>query len=177
MSHYPNIMIDIETTGTDPEHSAIIQISAVAFNLEAKTIDVENMFDRCLVMAPDRYWDEGTREWWSQFPDVYAEICLRSEQPNVVMDDFHAWVMERQLLEPAVMWAKPLSFEAPFLTSYFRQFGKTQPFKYWMARDLNSYIHGRGHKHKTFWDSMEFHGDKHNALHDVLHQIQGALTA
>jgi 3' exoribonuclease, RNase T-like len=172
-----DIMVDIETTGTDPAHAAIIQIAAVPFNIVTKEVCADNMFDRCLIPAPGRFWDESTRQWWGkQPPHVLGGISSRMENPEQVIREFAAWI-EGVNYGHVRLWAKPLSFEDPFLQSYFKQFDITYPFKYWKSMDLNSYIEGRGHDRSEFWETIEFEGDKHNALFDVLHQIKGALQA
>lgn len=77
------------------------------------------------------------------------------------------------------LWAKPISFEWPFLQSYMREYGVEFPVAYWNCVDVNSYIDGRrpGNNRKKFWESIEFEGDAHNAIFDVIHQIKGVFAA
>ena len=160
-----NIMVDIETTGIDSSHCAMIQLAAVRFDLDARTVDM-SMFDRCLAIPPGRFWDEGTREWWGkQKPEVIQGIYARMEDPVRVMHDFARWCGEG-----AILWAKPTHFEFPFLQSYAAMTGAQLPFAYWAANDLNSWC--RAHGHDRLDKDLEFEGDEHNALHDVLHQIK-----
>lgn len=167
-------MVDIETTGTDPAHAAIIQIAAVGFSLSDKTVYTERMYDRCLIPPANRFWDESTRSWWQKHSPVLEGIMPRMEDSQAVMNNFHSWLMEFGHVR---LWAKPTSFESPFLESYFRQFGLQNPFKYYESVDLNSYIRGRGHDRDVFWKEIPFEGPEHNALFDVLHQIKGAFSA
>lgn len=171
-------MIDIETTGTDPSHSHVIQISAVRFNLEDLSIDADHMFDRCLLpVGGSRFWDEGTRSWWShQKPGLLNSILDRGEDPETVLKAFSDFVACTRSDKPVRLWAKPISFEWPFLQSYMKEYGVEFPIPYWNCMDLNSYINGRGvDDRKEFWKKIPFDGDAHNALHDVLHQIKGAF--
>ena len=172
-------MVDIETTGIDPSHSHVIQIAAVRFNVEEKTIDTNEMFDQCLRMeAPNRYWDESTRQWWaSQNQDVYQSIMDRSDDPRVVISNFIDFILRTQSHRPVRLWAKPTSFEWPFIQSYWRQYGHRSPLHYRNAIDLNSYITGRGHSIKEFWNTIEQVGNAHDALSDVLTQISAAMRA
>lgn len=175
-----HIMLDIETTGTDPGHSAIIQIAAVRFNPVEKTIDTTSMFDRCLRMLPTRYWSESTREWWlkDEHIPVLRDIMERREDPKVVFQDLQAWIRSGWMLGDACIWAKPISFEWPFLQSYANELDVGLPAHFRNATDLNSYIKGRGHWNlNDFWRGVTFDGDKHNALHDVMYQIKGAMLA
>jgi len=173
-------MIDLETTGTDAAHNHIIQIAAVRFDLEHKTIDTNEMFDRCLhPVGFNRYWDEETRSWWlRQKEGLLDSILNRAEMPENVIRDFADFVGRTKASKPVRLWAKPISFEWPFIQSYMREHRVTFPIGYWNCVDLNSYINGRGHDdRKAFWNNIEFQGDQHNALHDVIHQIQGAFAA
>lgn len=173
---YNHVMVDIETTGTNPVDSAMIQLAGVRFNLEEAEIDMQ-MFDRALAIPQNRYWDEGTREWWGQQdPHIIQGIYSRMEPPERVLRDFTTWVQRD--LDPyedtIYLWAKPISFEYPFLESYCRQFDVVRPFHYRNANDLNSWCRARGLPDLDA--QIEFQGDAHNALHDVIHQIQVLFT-
>ena len=174
-----NIMVDIETTGLDPVHSNIIQIAAVRFDLETKSVDYD-MFDACLSAAPGPWWDEGTRDWWmgdEKWP-IFQTIAHKMRPPEMVLKEFQEWVLKLPTAAPVRFWAKPTTFDFPFVSSYFKQFEIDFPFHYRYAVDLNSYILGRGHSdNKTFWDAVAPVGDAHNALHDVLYQIRGVFQA
>lgn len=175
-----DIMVDIETTGIDPVHSHMIQLAAVRFNIETKEIDTGNMFDMSLMMmSAHRFWDEGTRAWWGrQKAGLLDSILDRGQDPLTVLHAFSNWVAATPSDRPVRLFAKPISFEWPFIQSYMREYGVEFPIAYWNCIDLNSYIYGRGHPdRKKFWDKIEFEGDAHNALHDVIHQIKGAFTA
>jgi len=170
---FPDVMVDIETTGTQPERTAIIQLSAVRFNLKTQEVD-SNLFDRCLRIPPTRMWDENTRNWWSQRPDILNSIWARMQDPRAVIQEFAAWA------DGSVhLWAKPISFEWPFLQSYFTEFEVINPFHYRMANDLNSFIRARHFPEEppNYQDDLPFDGDPHNALHDVIHQIKMLFAA
>ena len=162
-----NCMIDVETTGTSPDHAGVIQISAIKFNLTDKSVDNE-FFDRCMWLPPGRFWEEDTRAFWSKHPRVLNEIIGRQEEPHQVMKDLVAWVG----YNGARLWAKPTTFEFPLLSSYFKQFDIQNPFHYRYCTDVQSYIFGRGQDIDDVSKAIPFEGDAHNALHDVLHQIR-----
>lgn len=167
-------MIDVETTGTRPEHTAILQIAAAEFDLEGQ--QVGETFDRCMWMPDGRFWDEDTRAWWASQPQhILQGIEARMEDPAIVMTAFAEWVRARD--PNPVMWAKPITFEFPLLASYFRQFNLLNPFHFRYATDLQSYCVGRGKSIKDVEQSVEFQGDKHNAIFDVFYQIQCAFKA
>ena len=177
---FPDCMVDLETTGTDPAHAAIIQIAAVRFNYD--TCEIGPSFEACLEIPAGRFWDESTREWWLSKWDTLEPILSRAREPAEVMTEFSHWCCDTT---PALghnrLWAKPIHFEYPFLQSYARQFGVEMPFHYRSAVDLNSFTRGMQHNPGAVpidvQFKMTFEGEQHNAVDDVLHQIKQALSA
>lgn len=167
-NYFPDVMVDLETTGLQFDRTAIIQIAAVKFNLAERTIDTSSFFDRCLSIPPTRHWQEGTRDWWLQRRDVLNSIMSRMEDHKVVLHDFYHWVGPKK-----TMWGKPTHFDHSFLSSYFNEFGPQMPFHFRMANDMNSFIRARYFpKDPPQWErDLPFIGDAHNGLHDALHQI------
>lgn len=171
-----DIMVDLETTGTNPNTAAIIQIAAVRFNYETEEID-SDMFDRCLQIPGHRVWDMDTAAWWRKQGDVLPGLLARAEPPRKVLEDFWGWI-QKGTIDP-ILWAKPTSFEFPFIQGYYRDYDLPMPFGYREAVDLNSFIRGsaqnsaQGPLDKT----MPFEGPPHNAIFDVLHQIKCAFAA
>lgn len=165
---FPDCMVDIETTGLRPDHNQIIQIAAVKFNLEKGTIS-PSFFNRCLYPVPGRYWDEGTRIWWSSNEELLASLNAKMEPAEKVMRDFASWAGFDMNF-----WAKPISFDFPFVASYFNQFELTNPFNFRAAIDQNSFIRGRHFPlaPPKYEKTIEFDGTAHNAIDDVLHQIK-----
>lgn len=177
MSNFYDVMIDVETTGTKSEHTAMIQLAAVRFNLAEKTIDTSNMFNRCLLIPPNRFWDEDTRDWWGrQKREILQDIYARMEDPRIVMQAFQDWVGPSGE-EPLRFWAKPISFDFPFFASYCNQFEVMNPFHFRFATDMNSYIRGLAKDSSLATFETEFQGDAHNALHDCINQIDAVFQA
>jgi oligoribonuclease (3'-5' exoribonuclease) len=173
-----DVMIDLETTGTDPTHSAIIQIAAVQFDYQTGAIG--RSFNRCAWVPNNRYWAEDTREWWGkQKAEILDGIFDRAEDPALVMQGFVSWVQSLSALKQPRMWAKPISFEFPFLASYAKQFGYEMPFHFRDAIDLQSFIRGlrRQPDAEPFDKQVPFDGEAHDAIDDVYHQIKIALVA
>lgn len=171
---FTDIMVDLETTGTDPEHCAIFQIAAVKFD-PVKRMVSPMVFDRSLQFAPNRFWEEGGRQFWQKMPDIYKSLVERAEDPALVLKEFTTWVNSDYTDQgPARIWAKPIHFEWGFLSSYYRQFGMPMPFHYRTARDMNSYIGGlrSNPEHHNLDNEVPFEGPEHNALWDVFHQIK-----
>ena len=173
---YLDVMVDIETTGTQPDLSAILQIAAVKFDPSAKKVD-SNFFYKNLVMAEGRFWDEDTRHWWaSQDPRVYEDVTKNPEQPVDVMTAFADWSGYNN--GALRFWAKPTTFDFMFVSSYFKKYGITNPYSYRNAIDLNSFMQGRVNQMGRFdLPDIEFSGDAHNGIYDCLHQIKYAFAA
>jgi DNA polymerase III epsilon subunit-like protein len=171
MTQMTDVMVDVETTGLNPQTSAIIQLSAIKFNLAEHAIG--SHFDRCPAPLPMRSWNEGTRDFWMARPEVYHEIVSRQERPEDVFLAFMQWIDHDAPEGGYRFWSKPLSFDYPIIASHFEQLGYPMPFHYRIARDMNSYLAGvRGDaEHPPFGDEVEFNGKEHNALHDCAYQI------
>lgn len=179
-----DMMVDVETTSTNPAFGAIIQIAAVKFNFA--TEEVGPSFNRCLSIAPNRFWDESTREWWGrQKQEVFQGIVAKMEDPRRVIEDFFAFCVTdtppRQADSPGGyrFWAKPVHFDWGFISSYFAQYGLQMPFHHRIARDLGTYIASRKHagvEHVNM-DHITLAGDAHNALYDCAHQLKQLFAA
>lgn len=172
-----DVSVDIETTGTDPAHAGIIQIGAVQFDYE--TGQIGSTFNRCMSLPADRFWSEGTREFWSQYPEVLESIFVRAEEPSVVIQAFVDWCRSLTTVGDLRLHAKPISFEGPFLQSYFDRYGHQNPFIYNKAVDLNSFIRGlqRSPSGPSFDKKVDFDGSKHDAFDDAMFQVKVLLTA
>lgn len=174
---YPDYMIDIETTGTAPDRTAMIQLAAVRFNFAERAVDTTSMFNRCLLVPAHRFWDQGTREWWGkQKKEVLRDIYSRMEDPKTVLEAFNEWVGPSQDV-PRRFWAKPTHFDFSFMQSYFKDYDLHFPFHYRSAIDLNSFIRGVGGDPGAKPFENDFKGDAHNAIVDVLNQIDTLFKA
>lgn len=172
-----DIMIDTETSGTNPEINGLLQISAVKFDYKTRSVQpYTDFFDRCLRLPKNRYWEEGTREWWGKRPQVLRGIMARGEDPQVVMKDFFDWV-GYQNSAPVRFWAKPTTFEWGYFASYARQFDLQTPFHYRWATDMNSFIRGMAGDPSVESHYVPFEGEAHNAIFDVLNQINCLFDA
>lgn len=166
-----SVMVDLETTGLKPEHSGIMQIAAVKFDLATGEIDA-NFFDECLYLPNNRYWQEETRGWWSKMPDVLRQIFFRMREPRAVLNEFVEWLGPDQYM----FWAKPTHFDYSFLASYFADFEIRNPFHYRETMDMNTWIRSRYFPNDVDNLFIPFDGDVHNALMDALNQIKTLMA-
>lgn len=170
-----DIMVDIETTGTNPAYNAIMQIGAIQFNYD--TGEIGPVFNRCLAMAPNRFWSDSTRTWWSkQRKDTFNSIIDRMEDPGTVMRDFAAYANLGG--EGLRFWAKPTIFDYTFIESYCEQYGMAMPFSYRTTRDLNTYLAAMagGANHQDM-EHIQPPANAHDALADCVFQLKLLFAA
>lgn len=172
---YHDILVDLETTGTDPVHNQILQIAAVKFDLA--TGAVGDVFDQALAPIPGRFWDEDTRNWWLKDKrPILQGLFQRQRDATDVLKEFSQWC-ERDT-DPYVklrFWAKPISFDFPFLSSYFKQLEVKNPFHFRNAIDQNTWLHARHFPNDVpnyEGELIPFEGPAHNALFDCFHQLK-----
>ncbi|MDR3436472.1 3'-5' exoribonuclease domain-containing protein [Telmatospirillum sp.] len=171
MTIYTDCMVDVETTGLESGRNAMIQIAAVKFNLETQEVSPE-FFNRCLRIPPHRFWDEDTWNWWSNDKAaILISILKRAEDPALVMKDFVDWSTKEDTNVPT-FWSKPSHFDFPFVASYCRDYGLVMPYDFRRANDMRSFMRGKAWPLPAIEPRIEFAGTAHNAIHDVLHQIQ-----
>lgn len=174
MVQMTHIMVDCETTDTDPARGGIIQLSGVKFNLE--TLEVGEMFDGYPSLLPTRRWSESTRKFWRvDHKDVYADIVAREQPARAVYQAFADFCSKDAPFGGYVFVAKPLKFDWPFVESQMIELGIPFPFAHGKYLDMHSYISGlRGLSEKsTIEDEVPFPagGKQHNALHDCAWQL------
>ena len=169
---FTDIMVDIETTGLQPNSAAIIQIGAVPFNYETMQIDTANLFKISLTMPKTRYWTDDTRSFWmDQNREVYEKIMSDCVLWQYGMHRFYDYAIAQGDLN---FWCKGLNFDWPFIESYFNTLELPMPFNFRDAVDLRSFCAGVAGQQR--WKEIEAEtervGDQHDALSDCLTQLQ-----
>lgn len=160
-----DIMIDLETTGVNPNTAAIIQIGAVKFDLMSG--EIGETFKIALKMPNNRYWQEGTRAFWSSRLSLFNDIIKDEVETEEGFRKFIIWAQQDTFNVRA--WSKPLSFDLPFIASYCEQFNVVNPFNHWEHRDLRSFmmaIYGENLPKLTMKEGLT----EHDALADALNQ-------
>lgn len=173
-----DVMLDIETTGTNPFTNGILQIAAWKFDYHSG--EVGDCIDIATQVAPTRMWDEGTIRWWQEKPDRLAHLQELRRTGVPAAEGFQRlkdWIgSPKQAIR---LWAKPITFEYPFLESHFNQLGIQMPFHYRYCRDINTHIAALiGDPGVTTYSiDIPFEGMPHNALWDSLHDMRCLLEA
>lgn len=168
MTQFPDVMIDIETTGTQPDRHAILQIAAVRFNLKEQTIS-HDFFDECLIIPNTRSWSESTRKWWAtQNQETLRGILSRAQEPGQVMKNFVTWSAPAGQMR---FWSKPSHFDYMFISSYLADYDLPSMYGHSEATDVRSFLRGLYQDPDAKWVEPKVEGGAHNALNDCLHQI------
>lgn len=160
-----DLMIDLETTGCNPNTAAIIQIGAVKFDLISGTVG--DSFKISLKMPKNRYWQEDTRKFWSSRFSLFNEIVKDETDTKEGLEKFIDWV-NSDTINPRA-WSKPLSFDLPFIASYCEQYDIHNPFNHWEQRDVRSFlmaIYGENVPKLEMKNGLV----EHDALADALNQ-------
>ncbi|WCD44181.1 putative exonuclease [Xylophilus phage Lumi] len=171
---WPDVMVDLETTGLNKERNAIIQIASIKFNLAEQTV-CPIFFNRCLDIPKHRFFDEGTREWWLKDKrETLMSILGKGEHHEKVLKDWMDYMFGGRRF-----WSKPTHFDYCFIESYLADMGEKMPVHYWTAENMNSFIRGRYFPQPApRWEKeLEMLGSAHDAIYDCLHQINVLFTA
>lgn len=169
LNKWTDVMVDIETTGVQPDRAAILQIAAVKFNIQTREV-CSDFFNASLTMPPHRFWSEDTLAWWmKQKRGVLENIRATARPYRDVINEFADWGYKSQGIR---FWAKPTTFDFMFCASYFADEKLANPFSYRKATDMNSFINGLYFPATPPEIQVAMEGDAHNALNDVFWQMK-----
>ncbi len=164
-----DVVVDLETLGTDPKNSPVIQIGAVAV-LDTKIEDSFYSLSCGVVNFKDA--DVRTVEWWLQTnPHKLAEILAsgnnRTEEDLICR--FMDWLTDLNSEYDVFLWGKGPEFDNSFL--------KAKCEKYNLHWDLSfrndRCIRTIGDFHTAFHlkEPIEM-GEAHDAYNDALYEAQ-----
>lgn len=165
-----NVMIDLETMGTEPD-APILSIGAVYFDPDTGKMGAELHVKLDFVAAClDRVIDPNTVKWW---------LCQSDEARNALLsggdggDDSKAdalWFLDRFLDNEGdvKVWGNGATFDISMLENLYRQLGITIPWKFYNVRDVRTVVAmAEGIIDRA---DIPFIGIKHDALADAVHQ-------
>ncbi len=168
--NYLNIMLDIETLGTE-DGAAIIQVGAVRFDLYGSGAISPDTFS-CHV-----HWDSvnfgkiepDTLQWWlQQDADVRSRVFAQGDAIalRACLRSLDAWVTRGG--ELLTVWSCPPNFDLRLLRQAYERCDMVYRFPFWKERDMRTVREVFGMRA----DRPEFEGDKHDALDDARFQAQ-----
>lgn len=167
---YKHLMIDIETLGTK-SNSVILSIAAVNFDLETGTsasifnrrIDIQSCLDFGLEL------DSKTLQWWLN--KVPSRICVdafagTTPLANALVDFFAYCKNLRQ--DNLEVWGNSARFDLGLIENAATKACMLLPWQYYNERDVRTLVSFAPNIKKE----TDFIGEKHNPVHDCLHQIK-----
>jgi exodeoxyribonuclease VIII len=178
MNRLTDLMIDIETMGTDPD-APVTSIGCAAYNLYDPTAEIKTFY-------VDLNWDEqvdsgkrkvsaGTIKFWlSQKPEAQKPLLKKvDEQVAESLLKFSKFVEDTFGKEVFYVWGNGPHFDMTILESLHKDYKMRVPWKYNKVNDLRTLMRiGKVDK-----DDVVREGVYHNALDDSLHQIKLAHLA
>lgn len=161
-----NIMIDLETMGTEP-NSAIIAIGAVQFDPVKKKLGEEfyRIIDLESAVQCGGVINPSTVLWWMQQSDEARSAFARKGEtmPNALID-FMRFALDCAVKKDLIVWGNGADFDNVLLASALRNAGIEQP---WMFYNNRCY---RTLKNLKPTIKMKRSGTHHNALDDARDQ-------
>ncbi|MEK5107057.1 3'-5' exonuclease [Cytobacillus sp. FSL K6-0129] len=175
-----DIMTDIETLGTNSD-STIIQISAIAFDIESGGHKFE--FNQIANIAKNEMPIKvtgSTIQWWlNTNKELFAELINGGENSSEqVLINFHKWLTDRiSGVKHTYLWGNGILFDNKMIQHQFESLGLDYPIFYRNDRDVRTLVELASKKlgiseqelKARFNDEALVH---HNAFDDVIFQIK-----
>ena len=165
-----NVMIDIETLGTEPG-CVILSIGAVEFDDNKLGQEFEINIDPESCTKAGLHIDPRTVIWWMGQSEEAREKIIRAN--TVALDKALVEFVKAFDWEGKKVWCNGASFDFPILQSAFSALGGTSPWQYWNAMDYRTLKNLIDTKTLKQIRSKIINPVKHSALDDAKEQ---ALT-
>lgn len=151
-------MLDSETLSTLP-NAVMLSLGAVKFDETGIKSEFYICIDPAQSKALGHDISTDTLDWWKkQKPGVLKQALMDAVSPEEAIAKFIEWYGPKSMQT----FAKGSHFDFPIIETYFRDFKKPYPWKYWDAKC-----------YRTILDMVrdikpdEAEGDLHNALTDA----------
>lgn len=177
-------MTDIETLGTDSD-STIIQISAIAFNIETgEYLSTFNQIADIELNENPLKVTGSTIKWWlNTDKELFTKLINSGNKSSEqILRDFHKWLLQFTTDWKLVyLWGNGILFDNKMIQHQFENLGLEYPIFYRNDRDLRTLVElasiklgitEEELKEKFKDDSLE----AHNAFDDVICQINLAVN-
>jgi DNA polymerase III epsilon subunit-like protein len=162
---FNDIMLDIETMGTD-SFSSIISIGALEFDIETGdtgkefyvNIDLQSCIDSGLTISA------GTVMWWLQQNEQARKDLVDRKVVHIktALLMFDAFCDKKHNV-----WGNSARFDCGLLQNAYNKVALPIPWNYWNERCVRTLVSLKPEIKKSYI----FKGTAHNALHDCYHQV------
>lgn len=166
------LMIDIETTGTEPG-CKVLSLGAFGFSKTGEQVDFYRRFNHSKQGEVGLIDDEKTVEWWSN-PDraaARAEAFGGKTDPAEGIGEFKQWFythFNTGKYNKFRVWCCGLDFDFPILKEFFHRFGFGFPWPYYMQCDYHTLKNLA-----PIIKASEGNVAKHTALENAKAQLRG----
>ncbi|MBD1379086.1 3'-5' exonuclease [Metabacillus arenae] len=172
-----DVMTDIETLGTNSD-STIIQISAIAFNIN--TGEYISEFNKIADIALNKTNNitGGTLIWWlNTNKELLTELLNEGEgSSEELLQSFNEWLLELSLDGEIHLWGNGILFDNKMIQHQLESIGLRYPIHYKNDRDVRTIVDLASAKlgitekelKDRYIDDSLVH---HNAFDDVKYQI------
>ncbi len=193
-----DIMLDLETIGLC-DNVVLTQISAVAFNMQkvkhkvpfdnypiqkGSTLSEFNVhIDAKSCVANGLKVDGSTVEWWLKQPEdvinnVFVKAIMGGEGTYglpVALESFKNWIDEtkkKYKKKYVNVWGNGMLADNKWIRQAFKACSMPEPWQFYQDRDVRTIVELGKRIFQYDYKSVEFEGQKHNALDDCKHQIK-----
>lgn len=175
-----DVMLDLETLGVGV-NPAIIQISAVPFNIETGETNGDhfNQFINPISARTVGEINGSTLEFWfKQSREVINKVIMTAFDDGgdveSVFSDFSDWIGDLyDTYDEIYFWGNGIMSDNVWLESLSERLGKKSPIKFYEHRDVRTIVDlCRMITGKDPKNEIEFIGTKHDAIDDCKHQIK-----
>jgi hypothetical protein len=169
-------MLDIETTGLDPETNEISSFALVQFSMPNFLLG--NCITQRMPWATDRVSDSVTIKWRIKHDVASRETdLLLHRQISTALGDIANLMQSAGDPDQVFIWAWHTQFDLAFLQSYFAAYSKGKkelPWRHYNVMDLPSFIAGRGKNPREIKRAVLAKSDMvaHSAYEDCVLQIE-----
>lgn len=178
-----NIMLDIETLGTEPQ-SVILAAAAQEFDDDGPVGD--GVFVRFPVqpqLDKGRTVSEATLRFWAEQNQKLFERMLNPQYVNIyrALADLEKYFQRHSdevfaPVDPVVVWANSPNFDAVLMESLFRRFGFTIPWSHRDLRDVRT-LRSLAAVKADWAPYTDIPGEPHDPLYDCRWQIALVIHA
>ena len=165
------LMIDIETTGTDPG-CKVLTIGAFGFDKDGQQVHFYKRLDRLKLIEEGFKDDVKTMKWWTEKDKAaFDEAYNGNDDPAEAIADFKTLLygnFKMGRYDGFEVWCNGLDFDFPILKAFFKHYGFDFPWKFWDQYDYrtikNIFVDIKNYEHNE---------GAHNALEDAKAQMRG----
>lgn len=182
MTNRIDIMVDIETLGTNSD-STVIQIAAMAFDI--KTGEVKDEFNKIADIEKNKLPIKATGstiKWWlNTNADLFKKLLLEGDVSSEAMIYmFHKWINNLESgshdIKDVYLWGNGILFDNKIIQHQMEMVGLNYPIFYRNDRDVRTIVDLAGAKSGLSEKELKakFNDESlvaHNAFDDVIYQI------